>query len=70
MCWLQYKACDIERVMKSEVGAWKVLRDLPRGRAGLHLVKTRAIRDSKGNLCVGKTVSGEDRESVPLAGAS
>ena len=43
--------------MNGEVGAWKVLCDLPRGRAGLHLVKTRAIGDSEGNLCVGKTVS-------------
>ena len=43
--------------MKGGVGAWKGLRDLQRGRAGLHPVKTRAIGDSKGNLCVGKTAS-------------
>ena len=43
--------------MKGGVGAWKGVHDLQRGRAGLHPVKTRAIRDSEGNLCVGKTAS-------------
>ena len=55
--WLQQKACEIERTMKGGVGAWKGLRDLQRGRVVLHPVKTRAIRDSKGNLCVGNTAS-------------
>ena len=55
--WLQQKACEIERAMKGGVGTWKGLRDLQRGRVGLHQVKTRAIRDSKGILCVGKTAS-------------
>ena len=43
--------------MNGGVGAWMGLRDLQRGRAGLHPVKTRAIRDSEGYLCVGKTAS-------------
>ncbi len=52
--WFQRKAREVERGMRGGRGAWKGLREIQRGRAGLRSVKTRAIKDRDGELCIGQ----------------
>ncbi len=52
--WFQQKARDVERGMRGGRGVWKGLREIQRGRAGLRSVKTRAVKDRDGELCIGQ----------------
>ena len=47
------KAREVEAVVRKSRGAWKGLRELQQGRAGLRPVRPYAIKDLDGNLCVG-----------------
>jgi len=51
--WFQQKAKEIEgKVMKGLVGdAWKYIRDIQSGRAGLKPTKPKAVRKLDGDLC-------------------
>ena len=50
--WFQQKAKDIEDNQNGVVGdAWKYIRDIQRGKAGLQLMKSKAIRNLNGDLC-------------------
>ena len=51
--WFQQKAKEIEsKVQAGVIGdAWKCVRDIQRGRAGLHPTKPKAVRNLNGDLC-------------------
>jgi len=49
--WFQQKAKEVEDKVMRGVGAWKGIRDIQRGRAGLLPTKPKAIRDLNGQLC-------------------
>lgn len=51
--WFQQKAKEIESKVQAGVisDAWKCVRDIQRGRAGLHPTKPKAVRNLNGDLC-------------------
>ena len=51
--WFQKKAGEVEAAVRKGRGAWKGLRELQQGRAGLRPVRPHAIKDLDGNLCAG-----------------
>ena len=50
---LWQKAKEIESKAQARVidDAWKCVRDIQRGRGGLHLTKPKAVRNLNGDLC-------------------
>ena len=52
--WFQKKAGEVEAAVRKGRGAWKGLRELQQGRAGLRPVRPHAIKDLDGNLCAGR----------------
>jgi len=51
--WFQEKAHEVELAVRRGRGAWKGLREIQRGRAGLRPVRPRAVKDLEGKLCAG-----------------
>ena len=51
--WFLKKAREVEVAVRRNRGAWKELRELQRGRAGLRPVRPRTVKDLDGNLCTG-----------------
>ena len=49
--WFQEKAHEVEIAVRKGRGAWKGLRAIQRGRAGLRPVRPNAIKDLDGKLC-------------------
>ena len=51
--WFQQKAKEIENKVQAGVigDAWKCVRDIQRGRAGLHPTKSKAVWNLNGDLC-------------------
>ena len=52
--WFQQKAREVERGMNRGKGAWKGLREIQKGRAGLRSVKSSAVKHLDGTKCVGQ----------------
>ena len=58
--WLQNRAREIEAGMLSRgssAGAWKSLKDIKKGRAGLRPVLTKVVKKANGELCIGRDES-------------
>ena len=51
--WFQKRACEVELAVKRGRGAWKRLREMQWGRAGLRPVRPHVIKDLDGRLCIG-----------------
>ena len=49
--WFQWKAQEVEDKVMRGVGAWKGIRDLQRGRAGLLPTRPKAVRNLDGKFC-------------------
>ena len=52
--WFQQKAREVERGMRGGKCAWKGLREIQRGRAGLRSIKRSAVKHLDGTQCVGQ----------------
>ena len=48
--WFQEKAREVKITLRKRRGAWKGLRPIQRGRAGLRPVRPNAIKDLDGKL--------------------
>ena len=49
--WFQQKAQKVEDKVMQGVGAWKDIRDLQRGKAGLLPTRPKVVRNLDGKFC-------------------
>ena len=52
--WFKQKASEVERGMHRGKGAWKGLREIQKGRAGLRSIKRSSVKHLDGTKCVGQ----------------
>ena len=64
--WFQRKAQEVDYKVKRSVGAWKDIRDLHRGRAGLLPTRPKAVRNLDGKFCATQQTACGDGNNISV----